>query len=186
MAINVGVAALLALGAAVAIGFGVGHPGSQDPPKEVNGKVDASVVSLNMESPKRKDKVIMSEEEWQKILTPEQYKILRNAGTEAPFCGINLEYKGEGEYVCVGCGLALFKAGNKFDSGTGWPSFGEPIDKDNVWYHTDKAFGMKRTEILCARCDGHLGHVFDDGPPPTHLRYCINGTVLKFVPKKAE
>ncbi len=145
-----------------------------------------NVVNLNMESPKRKDKVIHTDEEWKKLLTPDQYKILRHAGTERAFCGVNLEFKGEGEYRCVGCDLPLFRATTKFDSGSGWPSFYDPIDKDNVWYRTDKEFGMVRTEILCSRCDGHLGHVFDDGPPPTNLRFCINGTVLKFVPKKSD
>lgn len=183
---NTGLAAVIAVGIAVVSMVALQRPGIQDKGNGEKSKVDASVVNLNMESPKRPDKVVKSEEEWKKILTPEQFKILRNSGTEAPFCGVNLESKGEGVYECVGCGLPLFRATNKFDSGTGWPSFYEPMDKDNVWYHTDKAFGMSRTEILCARCDGHLGHVFDDGPPPTHLRYCINGTVLKFVPKKKE
>lgn len=159
------------------------QPQSQNNGKE-GTKTKQPVVNLNMESPIRKDKVVRTDEEWKSSLTAEQYKILRRAGTEAPFCGVNLEYKGEGEYQCVGCSLPLFKATNKFDSGTGWPSFYDPIDKDNVWYKTDRDFGMSRTEILCSRCDGHLGHVFDDGPPPTNLRYCINGTVLKFVPKK--
>lgn len=154
---------------------------TQDTKKD---KKTVNVVNLNQTSPKREDKVVKTDEEWKKILTPEQYKISRKAGTEPPFCGVNLDHKGEGTYLCVACDLPLFRATNKFDSGTGWPSFYEPIEKDNVWYHTDKDFGMVRTEILCARCDGHLGHVFDDGPPPTHLRYCINGTVLKFVPKK--
>lgn len=152
--------------------------------QERNVKVDRNVVNLNQQSPQRKDKVVKTDQEWQKSLTPEQYKILRKSGTEPAFCGINLEHKGEGTYHCVGCDLPLFKATNKFNSGSGWPSFYEPFDVENVWYHTDRALGMVRTEILCARCDGHLGHVFDDGPPPTHLRYCINGTVLKFVAKK--
>ncbi len=159
---------------------GKGH----DPSKETQPKVESSVVNLNQESPKRPDKVVKTDAEWQKILTPDQYRILRNKGTEPAFCGVNLEYKGPGVYECAGCGLPLFRSTNKFDSGSGWPSFYEPIDPKNVWYHTDVSFGMTRTEILCSRCDGHLGHVFDDGPPPTHLRYCINGTVLKFVPDK--
>ena len=181
---NTGTAVVIAVGIAIASAVALSRPGGQDSDKDKKGKVDSSVIDLNQESPKREDKVVKTDAEWQKILTSEQYKILRNKGTEAPFCGVNLESKGEGVYHCVGCDLPLFKATNKFDSGTGWPSFYEPYDTKNVWYHTDRAFGMNRTEILCARCDGHLGHVFDDGPPPTHLRYCINGTVLKFVPKE--
>jgi methionine-R-sulfoxide reductase len=135
-------------------------------------------------SPKRTDKVVLSDKDWQKRLTQEQYAILRNKGTEPAFCGVNLDQKGEGTYFCVGCALPLFEAGHKFNSGTGWPSFFRPVNKENVWFHVDRSYGMTRTEVLCARCDGHLGHVFDDGPKPTGLRFCINGKVLKFVLKK--
>ncbi len=176
MTMNVGVTVALGATAALALAFASAR---QEKPK-----VDATIVNLNMESPKRADKVVKTDDEWKAHLTPEQYKILRHAGTERPFCGINLENKGAGVYECAGCDLPLFKSEGKFNSGTGWPSFFNPIDKDNVWYRSDREFGMVRTEILCARCDGHLGHVFDDGPPPTGLRYCINGTVLKFVPDK--
>lgn len=181
---NTGIAIALTVGLVVASAVALNRPIGQDSSKDKNSKVDRTVVNLNQESPKRKDKVVKTDEEWQKSLTPEQFKILRKSGTEPAFCGVNLEHKGEGVYNCVGCDLPLFKATGKFDSGTGWPSFYEPYEIGNVWYHTDRAFGMDRTEILCSRCDGHLGHVFDDGPPPTHLRYCINGTVLKFVPKE--
>ena len=133
-------------------------------------------------SPKRADKVRLTDAQWKKKLTKEQYVILRDKGTESAFCGVNLGQKGEGTYRCVGCDLDLFRAGEKFDSGTGWPSFFRPIAADRVWVETDKKYGMVRSEVLCARCDGHLGHVFDDGPKPTGLRYCMNGTVLKFVP----
>ncbi|MBS1724509.1 MAG: peptide-methionine (R)-S-oxide reductase MsrB [Armatimonadetes bacterium] len=185
MKIGFVIAALAAVGLAVAfVGNGPFLKGGQDK-SQGSKKVDQRTAYLNQESPKRKDKVVKTDEEWQKILTPEQYKILRNKGTEPAFCGVNLENKGPGVYECAGCGLPLFRSGNKFNSGTGWPSFGEPIDPDNVWYHSDRSHGMIRTEILCSRCDGHLGHVFDDGPPPTGLRYCINGTVLKFVPDKS-
>jgi methionine-R-sulfoxide reductase len=134
-------------------------------------------------SPKRPDKVVLSDSEWKKRLTKEQYEILRAKGTEPAFCGVNLHHKEGGTYSCVGCGLTLFESNTKFDSGTGWPSFFNPANKKNIWYLVDREFGMVRTEVLCARCDGHLGHVFDDGPKPSGLRYCMNGKVLKFTPK---
>ncbi|MDI9636812.1 peptide-methionine (R)-S-oxide reductase MsrB [Kamptonema cortianum] len=132
-------------------------------------------------SPVREDKVIKSEEEWKKILTPEQYKISRGKGTEAAFCGGYLNNKEEGVYHCVACDLPLFKSDSKFDSGTGWPSFFQPFNQKNVWLKSDTSYGMFRIEVLCSRCDGHLGHVFDDGPKnKTGLRYCINSEILKF------
>jgi methionine-R-sulfoxide reductase len=132
-------------------------------------------------SPKRKDKVVLNEEEWRKRLTPDQYRILRKAGTEPAFCSPMVDQKKSGVYHCVGCDLPLFKSDSKFKSGTGWPSFFQPADKDAIWTRSDRSFGMVRTEVLCARCDGHLGHVFDDAPQtPTGLRYCINGEVLRF------
>ena len=134
-------------------------------------------------SPKRPDKVVLSEVDWKKRLTKDQFDILRAKGTEPAFCGVNLEFKGEGTYSCVGCGLTLFEANTKFDSGTGWPSFYKPFNSKNTWFNVDRSFGSTRTEVLCSRCDGHLGHVFDDGPKPTGLRYCMNGKVLKFTPK---
>lgn len=134
-------------------------------------------------SPKRPDKVIRTDEEWQKRLTPEQYRILRKKGTEAAFCSPLYDHKKEGSYFCVGCELELFRSDAKFQSGTGWPSFFQPAAKDAIWTQTDRAYGMIRTEVLCARCDGHLGHVFNDAPKTaTGLRYCINGEVLRFVP----
>lgn len=144
--------------------------------------VKASGIAYS--SPKRADKVVLTDAEWKKKLTKEQYEILRAKGTEPAFCGVNLDQKGPGTYYCVGCGLPLFEAVTKFDSGTGWPSFYKPIDTKNIWFLVDKSYGWTRTEVLCARCDGHLGHVFDDGPKPTGLRYCMNGKVLKFVPQK--
>ena len=147
---------------------------------------DLKIPGVAIASPIRKDKVVLTPAEWQKKLTKEQFDILRAKGTEPAFCGVNLDQKGEGTYYCVGCGLDLFFANSKFNSGTGWPSFYKPIDRDRIWTHTDRSFGMVRTEVNCARCDGHLGHVFNDGPAPTGLRFCMNGKVLKFVPKKAE
>lgn len=132
-------------------------------------------------SPKRPDKVVKSDEEWQRILTPEQYRILRRKGTEAAFCSPLLDNKKKGVYVCAGCGLELFRTDEKFESGTGWPSFFRPASDDAIWLARDTSYGMIRTEVLCSRCDGHLGHVFPDGPPPTGLRFCINGEALKFV-----
>jgi methionine-R-sulfoxide reductase len=131
-------------------------------------------------SPKRKDKVRKTDAEWKKQLTDIQYKILRNQGTEAAFCSPLLENKKKGVYHCVGCELPLFSSEHKFESGSGWPSFFQPVNKENIWTRPDYGYGMIREEILCARCDGHLGHVFDDGPRPTGLRFCLNGEVLKF------
>ncbi len=125
-------------------------------------------------------KVIKTEDEWKAKLTPEQYRILRSSGTERPFCGVLLDNKKQGVYACAGCGLPLFTSDTKFNSGTGWPSFYAAIAPGNVAENVDRSHGMTRTEINCARCDGHLGHVFDDGPRPTGLRYCLNSESLTF------
>jgi peptide-methionine (R)-S-oxide reductase len=124
-------------------------------------------------------KVEKSEQEWREQLTPEQYKILREQGTEPPFTGDYVYTKDDGTYRCAACGAELFSSDTKFDSGTGWPSFYEPMDEGGVELRPDRSLFMKRTEVVCATCGGHLGHVFDDGPNPTGQRFCINSCALE-------
>ena len=138
----------------------------------------------NLVGPVESAKVELSDDVWRQRLSPEQFQVLRSSGTERPFCGTLLDNKQKGVYTCAGCGLPLFSSDSKFHSGTGWPSFFQPIAAENIAEHADHSHGMTRVEINCARCDGHLGHVFDDGPRPTGLRYCLNSASLQFTPSE--
>jgi methionine-R-sulfoxide reductase len=132
--------------------------------------------------PVQAEKVELSDDQWRQRLSPSQFRVLRSQGTERPFCGTLLDNKKPGVYSCAGCGLPLFTSDTKFNSGTGWPSFFQPIAAENVIEREDMSHGMVRVEVQCARCDGHLGHVFPDGPLPTRLRYCLNSESLNFTP----
>jgi len=160
------------------------------PKKSSNIKPDTTMQKRKQIAQKDSEyvcvKIERSDEEWQKILSPDQYAILRGKGTEMPFTGKYYNNKEAGIYVCAGCGNELFSSDTKFESGTGWPSFFAPVSKENIATERDTSHGMIRTEVLCAVCGAHLGHVFEDGPPPSRLRFCINSGALVFKKKAAQ
>ncbi len=145
------------------------------------GGATVDVMATHPETDEQRD-IQLSDEQWRERLTPEQYEVLRREGTEPPFTGRYWNVKEDGVYRCAGCGTELFRSDTKFDSGTGWPSFYEPAVAENVELRSDRSLGMRRTEVRCRRCGGHLGHVFPDGPAPTGERYCINSCSLQLDP----
>ena len=173
--------AVLALSAVLlmAAGCGSGHTGKDIQTIAKTERGDTVEIQMS-------DKVSYTEQEWQQLLTPQEYSVLREKDTEPAFSGKFYQHKEPGTYVCAGCSNPLFSSDTKYESGCGWPSYFQPIKDGRVDMTVDSSYGMVRTEIVCTRCDSHLGHVFDDGPKPTGLRYCVNSASMKFIPQKPE